>query len=83
MALEREIVVYRQRLPELLAHEGQFVVIHGDEIMGFANDLDGALKIGYRRYGTHNPFLVKRVERVERPVYTNRNVIECPSSMDR
>jgi hypothetical protein len=80
MALEHEIAVYRKRLPELLAHEGKFVVIHGNDIVGFADDLDGALDIGYGRFGTGQPFLVKRVDKVERVFDTNLKIISSPST---
>jgi hypothetical protein len=30
MALEKELKTYREKLPELKAHEGKFVLIHGD-----------------------------------------------------
>jgi hypothetical protein len=74
---------YRQRLPELLAHEGRYVIIHGDEVAGFRESLEDAERFGYERYGFRTPFLVKRV-RAQEPVYrTNRNILPCPSSTDR
>ena len=66
MALEREIGTYEKKLnSELLAHEGQFVIIHDDDIVGFADSYSEALKLGYSRFSL-TPFLVKRIEAVER-----------------
>ena len=68
MALEREKATYWSKLPELVrSGEGRFVIIHGDEIAGFEDTYEGALQVGYDRYGLDG-FLVHRVARVE-PVH--------------
>ena len=36
MALEKELETYRRKLQELLADEGKFVLIQGDEVAGVA-----------------------------------------------
>lgn len=65
MVLDREIQTYEERKEELLAHEGKYVVIHGEEIGGFYDTLDEALEAGYERFGL-DPILVKQIEREER-----------------
>jgi hypothetical protein len=58
---ERELEVYRARLPELLGDEGKFAVLLGDEVAGVFDDHDEAVDAGYLRYGKA-PYLVKRIE---------------------
>lgn len=67
MALEKELETYRQKLPELAAHEGKYVLIHGDEIVDFFATYEDAIKAGYQKYRLE-PFLVKQVLAVE-PVF--------------
>jgi hypothetical protein len=67
-AIAEEIATYRSRPPELLAHEGQFVLIKGDQIIGFFDDDSEAIREGYCRFAIA-PFLVKRVAASERVVY--------------
>ena len=66
--IAQEIATYRARLPEFLAHEGQFVLIKGDQIIGFYADFSAALQEGYRRFGLV-PLLVKKIAAVEPVVY--------------
>ena len=44
MALEKEIETYNRELPNLLAEQGKFVVIHGDKIIGTFVSYEDALK---------------------------------------
>jgi hypothetical protein len=73
-AIAEEIATYRSRLPELLAHEGQFVLVKGDRVIGFFDDASDAIREGYRRFGLV-PLLVKRVTASERVVYIPNVVI--------
>lgn len=67
MAEERE--TFRRRLPELLGkHDGQFVLIHGRDVLGVFDDRASALREGYRRFGAI-PFLVRQVTATELAVY--------------
>jgi hypothetical protein len=61
--LQKEITVYRARLPQL-QHDnpnGGFVVIKGDDILGVWNDRIDALRAGISAYGNVS-FLVKNIE---------------------
>jgi hypothetical protein len=64
MALENELALYRSKLGELLAHEGKYVVIKGEEILGTYATFGLALKAGYDRYGPVS-FLCKPIHRLE------------------
>lgn len=64
MALERELMTYRAHLPELLAHEGKWAVVHGDRIAGICPTFEAALEAGYGEFGL-TPFLVKQIHAVE------------------
>jgi hypothetical protein len=77
MALEREIDTYRRKLPELLPHKGEYVVIHGEEVVGFYAVLEDALRAGYGRFGDE-PFLIREVREQERVLTTSRSLRPCP-----
>jgi hypothetical protein len=68
MALEREIETYNRRLGELLPHQGKYVVIHADEVVGTYDGFDDALREGYERFGDE-AFLVRKIRETE-PVMT-------------
>jgi len=68
MALEREIKTYKSKLPELLAHEGKFVLIHNEELCEeFFESFEDAVTAGYEKFEL-SPFLVKQIWAVE-PVH--------------
>lgn len=69
--LEREIRTSRAKLPELLQHEGKFVLILGDDVVDFFTSYEDALKQGYDKFGL-GPFLVKQVQRVEQALWISR-----------
>jgi hypothetical protein len=77
MALEHEIQVYRANLADILGvndvHEGEYVVIKGDDIRGPFPSYEDALTAGYEAFGPVS-FLVKKVERVETPVFFAQHV---------
>lgn len=73
MALEKELETYRKNLPELKAHEGKFVLIHGETIVDFFSSYDDALKEGYKQFQLA-PFLVKQISAVEPVFYVTRPV---------
>jgi len=73
MALERELETYRQKLPELLAGEGKFVLIHGDEIADVFGTYEDAVKEGYGKFHL-DPFLVKQIQPVEQVHFISRSM---------
>lgn len=75
MALETEISVYQARLPELWGSEGKFALVHRDAIDVFET-YDDALKHGYRAFGLA-PFLVKRIQAFEYPLFVSRLMVPC------
>jgi hypothetical protein len=78
MVLEREIETYRRKLPELLAHKGKYVVIHGDELAGTFDGFEDALRLGYERFG-NEPFLVREIRETEKVLFSSRSIRPCPS----
>jgi hypothetical protein len=64
MALEAELAVYKHRLHEWTEHEGKFVLIHGDQVVGFYSSYEDAIQIGYEKFKLE-PFLVKQIQTVE------------------
>lgn len=77
MALEQEQATYEAKLEELLAHEGQYVVIHKDKVIGLYAAYEDALRAGYEKVGL-DPFLVKRIEASESLHFFSRDIVgEC------
>lgn len=66
--IAQEIATYKSRLPELLAHEGKYVLIKGDQVIGFFDDSQAARREGRRRFGLV-PLLVKKIAAIEPVIY--------------
>ncbi|MEK6371899.1 MAG: hypothetical protein AABO58_04310 [Acidobacteriota bacterium] len=73
MALEKELETYHAKLSELIAEEGKFVLIQGDEVAGVFTSAEDAIKIGYEKFKL-SPFLVKQIQSVERVQFISRFV---------
>jgi hypothetical protein len=77
MTLEKELSTYEQRLEDFLRdHEGQFVVIQGDQVAGFWDTYDEALKGGYARFNL-TAFLVRKITRLPQVQFLGRNTASC------
>jgi hypothetical protein len=76
VALQREIETYRLKLKELLAHKGQYVLIHGDQVEGIFDSQDKALEAGYKKH-LHDAFLVRKIVETEKVLFTSRNLRPC------
>jgi hypothetical protein len=77
MALETELATYQKKLPELLAHEGKFVLIHGEDVIDLFSSYEDAIKAGYQKFNL-TPFLVKQIQAVERVQFVSRLVHSSP-----
>ena len=71
MALETELKTFEEKLPELLANEGKFVLIHGKDIEGFFVAYEDAVSEGYAKFGL-DPFLVRRILATEQVQFVTR-----------
>ena len=70
-----ELKAYTDNLDALLgAHEGKFVLIHGDEVLGVFDSNMDAITRGYRELG-NIPFLVKHIVKVEAPLNFVSNLL--------
>jgi hypothetical protein len=80
MVLEQELETFRRELPELLKeHEGEVVLIHEDKVDSFWKTEKEAYEAGCDRFGL-KPFLIKKVQKEERPVVLFIDVTsQCPS----
>ena len=75
--LERELQVYHDRLDELLAHEGKYAIIKGDQIHeSFFSAYDDALTRAYEIHKS-GPFLVKLIGRIEKIDFITRSMETC------
>jgi hypothetical protein len=74
-ALSKEIKTYEANLEGLLSsHEGKFVLIHGEKVLGTFDSQMDAITWGYRELG-NVPFLVKQVLRVDVPLSFVSNLL--------
>lgn len=71
--LDRELKKYQENLPQLLPHEGKFVLICGDAVVGLYDSYEDALAIGYEKCGVE-PFLVKKISSTEQISYFTRDL---------
>lgn len=73
--LATELTTYEQSLNSLVAtHEGKFVLVHGDSVLGTFDSQFDAVTAGYRDLG-NVPFLVKQVVRAETPLSFVSNLL--------
>jgi hypothetical protein len=73
MALEKELEVYKSKLPELLADEGKYVLIHGEKVIDVFGTYEDAIKDGYEKFKLE-PFLVKQIQSMEQVQFISRLV---------
>ncbi|MCG7520505.1 hypothetical protein [Ruegeria sp. Ofav3-42] len=75
--LEIEIQTYNEKLPELLAHAGKFVLIKETEVIDYFDAYADALKVGYEKFDD-GVFLVKRIAPSETVAFFTRDIVtEC------
>lgn len=67
-SLARAYITYRDRLDELLRHEGEYVAIHDETVLGYFPRRRQAIDEAIKTFGPV-PVLVKRIVEVERPRY--------------
>ncbi len=73
--LSKELETYEANLERLLAaHEGQFVLVHGDQVLGTFDSQMDAVTSGYRQLG-NVPFLVKQLVKDEAPLSFVSNLL--------
>ena len=76
MEFEQELDVYRRELPNLIEHEGKFIVVFGESLIGIFSTYQDALTVGYQKCGL-KPFLVKKIESVEQVQFFTRDIEPC------
>jgi hypothetical protein len=80
MVLDKELETFRRELPRMLVeHPGEWVLIHGDDVVGFWPDEDSAYDAGVDRF-CPEPFLVDKVQAARQPIRLFIDLTpECPS----
>ena len=73
MALEQELETFEAMRAELAQHEGKFALISGHELLGVYDSQGDALDAGYKAKGL-DPFLVKKISKVESILYFTRDI---------
>ena len=83
MALEKELAIYKSKLPELNEEQSKFALIHEETFIDVYGTYEDALKAGYEKFGLTS-FLVKQIQSIEQVQFISRLVTpEClilPSS---
>jgi hypothetical protein len=75
----RERQTFAAHKAELLRdHEGKYVVIRGDAIVGIRATYEEALEVGYDRFGLE-PFFVKELLSEDPVILITRFVLPCPT----
>lgn len=65
--LKEEICTLRLHLAEVLRHHGEYVIISGNDILGYYDSFSRALEVGYKRVGLDRVFLTHEVDELTRP----------------
>jgi hypothetical protein len=77
LPLRKELETYHSKREQLVSEfEGKFVVISGNEVLGTWSSYEDALTEGYKHYKLQ-PFLVKKIEGVERVLRFSRDLPSC------
>jgi len=73
--LSRELKAYEAKFENLLAsHEGKYVLLHNDDVLGVFDSQMDAINWGYKELG-NVPFLVKQVNRLDVPLSFVSNLL--------
>ena len=74
VTLEHEYGVFLSHLNEFLqAHINEFVLIKGEEVVGFFKSYEAALRNGLKRFG-NVPFFIKAVKKEEEVHYFHQGL---------
>jgi hypothetical protein len=76
--IKTELTTYRDRLDELLKHEGQYVLIHGSEVVGYFKTREAASRAASLAFGA-SPVLIKKVAEREPIISIGAGVLVCQS----
>lgn len=76
MALEVELTTYEANLQSLLADEGKYVLIMGEEVLGIYETYADAIQSGYEKCKLES-FLVKQIEATEQVQFITRPIEPC------
>ena len=80
MSLDIELQTYLRERPGWVAAglTGQWVVIHGADVVGFYKSLDEALQAGYDRFGLDELFMARQIAEVDHPIHASRRAAHVP-----
>ena len=75
--LRQELSAYKAALPAIAStHAGQYVVIHGEELVRYFDEYESALQWAYDTYGL-KPFFVRRVSMEANVAHFTRDLGPC------
>ncbi len=75
--LREETRTYEAHVAQWTEHEGQFVLIHGSDVIGFYESYEEALTAGYERFGVA-AFFVREVRQQPPVQFVSRLVAPAP-----
>jgi hypothetical protein len=80
MALEKELETYLAHRPGWKKERrlGQWVLIHGDDVVGFFDSFDRAVQTGYERFGLDTAFMAREIAKTERVIQSSRRAVHVP-----
>lgn len=74
--LAQEIATYNKNVGSWRDQEGEFVLIHGTDVVGFYETYEQSLTEGYSRFGVA-PFLVKEIRHPAQAHFVSRLVTQA------
>lgn len=66
--LQQELATYERSIGDWSEHTGKFVLIKGEDVVGFYSTYEDAITEGYNRFQL-KPFLVKQVSMIEQACF--------------
>lgn len=80
--LVTELSVYESNKSQWLEkHEGQYVLIKGEEVVGFFDGEFDAARIGFDRFGYDTPILVRQITSFEPVLHIKGENVPCLLSL--
>jgi hypothetical protein len=77
--LERELATYQANRPTWVREGriGKWVLIHGGDAIGFYPNFAAGLDAGYEHFGLQEPFMVREIVEVDKPIYSSRRAVDA------
>lgn len=78
MPLGRELETYQSNRPTWVkeGRVGTWVLLHGSDVIGYFPTFAAGLDAGYEQFGLQEPFMVREIVEVDKPIYSSRRAVD-------